>query len=82
MGLMAKFGRSAFCWPRLVTGLLLALLTGGVSDRQRLSEAGAIARVNDRHIDREQNSHPHIKPFWPINRKHQPKPTSALSSTA
>ena len=45
-------------WPQrlllaaAVTGLLLALLTGGVSDRQRLSEAGAIARVNDRHIDR------------------------------
>lgn len=33
-------------------GLFLALLTGGVSDRQRLSEAGAIAKVNDRHIDR------------------------------
>lgn len=33
-------------------GLLLALLTGGLSDRQRLSEAGAIARINDRHIDR------------------------------
>lgn len=45
-------------WPQrlllaaAVLGLLLALLTGGVSDRQRLSEAGAIARVNDRHIDR------------------------------
>lgn len=35
-----------------ITGLVLALLTGGVNDRQRLSEAGAIARVNDRHIDR------------------------------
>ena len=33
-------------------GLGLALLTGGVTDRQRLSEAGAIAKVNDRHIDR------------------------------
>ena len=45
-------------WPQrlllaaAMLGLLLALLTGGVSDRQRLSEAGAIARVNDRHIDR------------------------------
>lgn len=45
-------------WPQrlllaaAVFGLLLALLTGGVNDRQRLSEAGAIARVNDRHIDR------------------------------
>ena len=45
-------------WPQrlllaaAVLGLLLALLTGGVNDRQRLSEAGAIARVNDRHIDR------------------------------
>lgn len=33
-------------------GLVLALLTGGISDQQRLSEAGAIARINDRHIDR------------------------------
>lgn len=45
-------------WPQrlllaaAVLGLLLALLTGGVTDRRRLSEAGAIARVNDRHIDR------------------------------
>ena len=45
-------------WPQrlllaaAMLGLLLALLTGGVSDRQRLSEAGAIARVNDRPSDR------------------------------
>ena len=33
-------------------GLLIALGSSNVADRNRLSEAGAIARVNDRHIDR------------------------------
>lgn len=33
-------------------GLLIALASSQTSDRNRLSEAGAIARVNDQHIDR------------------------------
>ena len=33
-------------------GLLVALGSSNMRDRNQLSEAGAIARVNDRHIDR------------------------------
>ncbi len=35
-----------------VLGLLIALIAATPADRARLSEAGAIAKVNDRHIDR------------------------------
>ena len=43
--------------PRLLLGgallgLLVALVTAAPSDRRALSEGGAIAKVNDRHIDR------------------------------
>ena len=35
-----------------VLGLLIALVAATPAERARLSEAGAIAKVNDRHIDR------------------------------
>ena len=35
-----------------VLGLLIALVAATQSDRVRLNEAGAIAKVNERHIDR------------------------------
>jgi parvulin-like peptidyl-prolyl isomerase len=35
-----------------VLGLLIALIAATPADRARLSDAGAIAKVNDRHIDR------------------------------
>ncbi|MGB0478928.1 MAG: hypothetical protein ACPGJJ_06210, partial [Parvibaculales bacterium] len=35
-----------------VLGLLIALIAATPADRARLAETGAIAKVNDRHIDR------------------------------